>query len=106
VIARIWHGWAVGPNAEAYETYFRITLAAELQKVPGYRGARLLRRTDGEEVELVTITLFESIDAVRAFAGDDYDESVVSARARELLSRFDERVRHYAVVGQDEVAGS
>jgi heme-degrading monooxygenase HmoA len=58
----------------------------------------LLRREDGDEVAFVTITRFESLESVRAFAGEDYEQAVVEPEARALLSRFDERSEHYEVV--------
>jgi heme-degrading monooxygenase HmoA len=95
MIARVWHGWAARGNAEAYDTLLRTSVLPALRRVEGYRGARVLRRPDGEETEFVTITVFDSIDAVRAFAGAEYDRAVVSPEARRLLSRFDERTRLY-----------
>jgi heme-degrading monooxygenase HmoA len=68
-----------------------------IQRIEGYRGAQLLRREAGEEVEFVTLTLFDSLDAVRAFAGEDYELAVVPPEARKLLARFDERSAHYEV---------
>ncbi len=62
--------------------------------VNGFRGARLLRRDDGEEVMVTSITWFTSLDAVRGFAGDDYEQAVVEETARQALSRWDERVSH------------
>jgi heme-degrading monooxygenase HmoA len=99
VIARIWHGWARPPEADAYERYFRETLTPELLRIPGFAGAHLLRRQDGGEVELSTVTWFESLEAVRRFAGDGYERAVVSEHARALLTRYDTSCRHYEVAG-------
>jgi heme-degrading monooxygenase HmoA len=66
-----------------------------IHRVDGYRGAYLLRRDAGDEVEFVTVTLFASWEAVRAFAGDDLEAAVVPTEARRLLKRFDERSVHY-----------
>jgi heme-degrading monooxygenase HmoA len=98
VIARLWHGWTSSENADAYETFLREKMFPSIHRVPGYLGADLLRREDGGEVAFVTITRFESLEAVRAFAGDDYERAVVEPEARELLSRFDDRSAHYEVV--------
>jgi heme-degrading monooxygenase HmoA len=68
-----------------------------IRRIEGHRGAYLLRRAVGEEVEFVTITLFESLDAVRAFAGNDVESAVVPPAARELLSHFDDRSVHYEI---------
>ena len=98
MIARMWRGWASRKNAVAYEEHFRSQVLRELSRVPGYRRAELLRREDGVETEIVVVTRFESMDAIRAFAGADPEAAVVAPRARELLSRFEDRVRHYEVV--------
>jgi antibiotic biosynthesis monooxygenase (ABM) superfamily enzyme len=98
VIARLWHGWTVPGNADAYEEFLRSKMLPSIHRVPGYLGADLLRRDDGDEIAFVTITRFESLQAVRAFAGENYERAVVEPEARELLSRFDERSEHYEVV--------
>jgi antibiotic biosynthesis monooxygenase (ABM) superfamily enzyme len=98
VIARLWHGWTAPQNADAYESFLRTKMFPSIHRVPGYLGADLLRRQDGDEVAFVTITRFESLDAVRAFAGESYQQAVVEPEARALLSRFDERSEHYEVV--------
>ena len=68
-----------------------------IDRVEGFRGAQLLRREAGDEVEFVTLTIFDSMDAVREFAGEDYEVAVVPPEARRLLSRFDERSAHYEI---------
>jgi heme-degrading monooxygenase HmoA len=98
VIARIWHGWTTPANADAYETLLRSEVLPGISEISGARGAYVLRAPVGDEVEFVTITLWESLDAVREFAGDDYEVAVVPPAARRLLSRFDERSRHFETV--------
>jgi antibiotic biosynthesis monooxygenase (ABM) superfamily enzyme len=98
VIARIWHGWTAPENADAYEEFLRTKMFPSIHRVPGYLGADLLRRADGGEIAFITITRFESLDAIREFAGEDYEQAVVEPEARALLSRFDERSTHYEVV--------
>ena len=68
-----------------------------LSNIRGFQGIQLLRRQVGEEVEFVTIMVFDSLDAVREFAGEDYEAAVVPAEARAVLSRFDSRSLHYEV---------
>ncbi|HYW25416.1 MAG TPA: antibiotic biosynthesis monooxygenase [Terriglobales bacterium] len=97
MIARVWRGWAAPAGAGAYERYFRGTLSPELLGIPGCAGAHLLRRPDGDEVELSTIVWFESLDAVRRFAGADAERAVVSEHAQGLLTRYEHRVVHYEV---------
>lgn len=99
-IARIWHGWTTPDKADAYERLLRGVIFARIaaRALPGFRGIQLLRRDVPGEVEFVTEMWFDSLEAVRAFAGEDYEAAVVPAEARALLSRFDERSAHYQVV--------
>jgi antibiotic biosynthesis monooxygenase (ABM) superfamily enzyme len=99
MISRIWHGWTTPTDAEAYEALLKSEILVGIQnrRIAGYRGIQLLRRNLGDEVEFVTIMWFDSIDAVRVFAGEEYEKAVVPQNARLLLSRFDERSQHYEV---------
>ena len=99
MISRIWHGWTTLENAEAYESLLKseIFLSIENRKIDGFKGIHLLRRNVGDEVEFITIMWFDSLEAVRAFAGEDYELAVVPPKARALLSRFDARSQHYEV---------
>jgi heme-degrading monooxygenase HmoA len=101
VIARLWHGWTAPENADAYEDFLGTTMFPSMHGVDGFRGVDLLRRDNGEEVAFITITRFDSLDAVREFAGDDYEVAVIEPEARALLSRFDERSAHYEIVVED-----
>ena len=98
MIVRVWHGWTVPGNAEAYERLLKeeIFRGIAARNIMGYRGIRLLRRSAPPgEVEFVTLMWFDSLEAVKAFAGEDYEIAVVPPRARELLARFDPRSQHY-----------
>lgn len=99
MIGRIWHGWTTPENADAYESLLRHEILVGIQdrQIPGFRELQLLRRSLDTEVEFVTIMWFDSIDAVRAFAGEDYEVAVVPPAARALLTRFDGRSQHYEV---------
>ncbi len=99
-VVRIWRGWTTPENADAYERLLRAEILPGIHRIDGYLGADLLRAdvSDRGEVEFATITRWRSLDAVRAFAGDDYDVAVVPSEARKLLSRFDERSAHYRLV--------
>lgn len=99
MISRVWHGWTLPGNADAYEELLKgeIFVGISERRLAGYRGIHLLRRDLGDEVEFVTVMWFDSLEAVRAFAGEDYETAVVPPRARALLSRFDGRSRHYDV---------
>jgi antibiotic biosynthesis monooxygenase (ABM) superfamily enzyme len=95
VIARLWHGWTTPENADAYEQLLREHVLPGIGRIEGYHGAYVLRRDAGDEIAFVTMTLFDSWDAVRAFAGDDPTLAVVPPEARRLLKRFDERSEHF-----------
>ncbi|SRR6266511_3853795 len=98
MITRVWHGWTSADNANADEELLRTKILPGIHNVEGYLGAGLLRRSVGDEVEFITLTRFDSLDAVRAFAGDDYERAVIVDEAHRLLSRFDERSAHYETV--------
>ena len=99
MIARIWHGWTTPGNADVYETLLRTEIFPGIaaKGVAGYRGIELLRRPLDGEVEFVTIMWFDSLDAVKAFAGQDHETAYVPAKARAVLARFDDRSQHYEV---------
>ena len=99
MICRIWHGWTTPPDAEAYEALLKGEILSGIQdrRIAGYRGIQLLRRSSGDEVEFITIMWFDSMNAVRTFAGEDYEKAIVPPKARLLLSRFDEHSQHYEV---------
>ncbi len=99
MIGRVWHGWASLEKADAYDALLRqeIFIAIQGRRIPGFREIQLFRRSVGAEVEFMTIMWFDSLDAVRTFAGEDYEQAVVPAAARALLSRFDDRSQHYEV---------
>jgi heme-degrading monooxygenase HmoA len=99
MICRIWHGWTTQQNADAYERLLKEEIFAgiAMRKIEGYRGIQLLRLDRDTETEFVTMMWFTSVDAVRAFAGDDYTRAVVPTKAQALLSRYDARSAHYDV---------
>src|SRR2546425_10426659 len=98
MIARLWHGLTSRENAGAYETLLRNKVLPQIHRVSGYGGAYLLKRSVPEGVEFVTLTFFESLNAVRAFAGSDYEQAGVPPDARAVLKRFDERPGPYQMV--------
>ena len=99
MIGRIWHGWTSPKNADLYEALLKeeIFVGIRNREIAGFRKIQLFRRDVGSEVEFITIMWFDSLDAVRAFAGEDYEVAVVPPKARQLLSHFDERSQHYEV---------
>jgi len=102
MIARIWHGWTTRENADTYESLLKeeIITGIENRNIPGFRSIQVLRRPSESDVEFITIMHFDSLQAVREFAGEDYEQAYVPAAARAVLARFDERSRHYEVRAQ------
>jgi heme-degrading monooxygenase HmoA len=101
MIARVWSAQATGAQAPAYVEHLRGQILPALRRLDGYAGALLLERPADGAVEVVVVTFWRSLDAVRAFAGDDLEKAVVADEAAALLTRFDPRVRHYEVAVQD-----
>jgi hypothetical protein len=99
MICRVWHGWTNHANADGYERLLREEVFRGIagREIAGYHGIELLRREAGDEVEFLTLMWFESLDAVRTFAGTAYEQAVVPAAARALLKRFDAQSAHYEV---------
>jgi heme-degrading monooxygenase HmoA len=95
MIGRFWRGWTAPDRAAAYAALLRSEVLPGIHRVPGYQGGMLFRREVPEGVEFATLTLFETQEAVRAFAGERYELAVVPPEARRLLSRFDETSLHF-----------
>ena len=100
VILRYWRGWTTVQNADSYTKIVseQVLPGIAARRLDGYYGAYLLRRDLDDEVEFATIMLFDSLDNVRAFAGDDYETAHVPPAARAVLARFDEKSAHYTTL--------
>ena len=100
MIARIWHGYTTQSNADAYEKLLKQEVFASIEEkqVKGYLGIQLLKRQLKTEVEFTTIMLFENLEAVKQFAGENYELAYVPAKAKEILQRFDENSIHCEVI--------
>ena len=101
MIGRVWHGWTTPDNALAYEALLETEVFPGIlaRQIEGFLRIELFRRDLGAEIEFMTIMWFTSLEAVKAFAGEDHEAAYVPARARALLSRFDQR-SHYEVRAQ------
>jgi antibiotic biosynthesis monooxygenase (ABM) superfamily enzyme len=95
MITRLWRGWTATENADAYERFLLAALFPAMRDIDGFEGADVLRRAEEDEVAFVTLTRFASLDAIRAFAGDDLEVPVLEPQALALLSRYDERAQHF-----------
>jgi len=99
MIVRAWRGWTTPDNANAYQDFLRDVMFPMIyaKGIKGFHGISLLRMDGAEEVEFMTLMRFDSLEAVKGFAGEQYDVAVVLPRAREVLKRFDARSSHYEV---------
>jgi heme-degrading monooxygenase HmoA len=98
MIARVWTARAKPDGADAYQAHFGQHVLPAIQRIQGCKGATLLRRSDGDDVELIVISLWVSEDALREFAGPDVSRAMVGDAARHVLTSFDTIVRHFTVV--------
>jgi heme-degrading monooxygenase HmoA len=98
MIIREWRGRASPSRAEDYPKHFREKVVPELRHLPGFAGADLSRRQLGDKLEFVVLTRWQSMDAIRTFAGADVENAVVEPGAVAALIEFDTSVRHYEVV--------
>ena len=97
MIARTWHGRATVAKADAYYRHFTATVAPQLKQIDGHRGAYLLRREVDGQVEFLAITLWDSIETVKEFAGPNPEIANVEPEGRAALSAFDSFANHYVV---------
>ena len=97
MILRLWRGWTTPENADRYEELIRTAIFRGIlvKTIAGLEGLELFRRRNEAEVQFMTLMRFASWDAVKAFAGPDWEVSVVPPAARAVLARFDEKARHY-----------
>jgi heme-degrading monooxygenase HmoA len=106
MIVRAWRGHAGIADAQAYPTHLLRSVRPKLEQLAGFRGLYLLGRRDLEEIEFLVLTLWDSMDAIRAFAGEQPELAVVEPEARAALLRFDDNVKHYEVLAAPDVAGT
>jgi heme-degrading monooxygenase HmoA len=100
VILRYWRGWTTPQNADAYQKIVseQVLPGIAARQLDGYHGAYLLRRDLDQEVEFATVMIFDSLDNVRAFAGEDFETAYVPPTAQAVLARFDAKSAHYTTL--------
>lgn len=98
MIARIWRATATRDNAATYQHHFAATVVPHLKVIDGFSGASLLRREVEGGTEVLALTLWQSLDSIRAFAGPDPDRAIVDPDARSMLTTFDTTAANYEVV--------
>jgi hypothetical protein len=104
VIARLWHGWTKPENADAYQAYVTGEVLPGIDRSieSGYHGAYVFRREVEDGFEFATLLLFDSVEPIKEFAGEDYERSYVPPRAQRLLSRYEPTAAHFEVVLQPD----
>jgi heme-degrading monooxygenase HmoA len=103
MIVRLWHGRVPNPKAPAYRDFLNARALPDYRSVPGNLGAHILERAEGEVTHFVTMTLWESMAAIRGFAGQDVELARYYPEDREFLLEFEASVVHYEVVGQSSL---
>ena len=98
MIARTWRGYATRENAPHYIEHFEQGVFPELQQIAGYQGAYVLQKERAEDVEILVMTFWESMEAIHQFAGDNAEVAVVAPAAQSILNSFDAVVSHYEVM--------
>jgi antibiotic biosynthesis monooxygenase (ABM) superfamily enzyme len=99
-IKRVWHGWTTLENADKYQDILmnEVIPGIEAKKIPGYRGIEVLRTEHEDEVEFVTMMIYDSLEDVNGLQGDDYKKCYVPDIAQAVLKRWDQEAAHYEIV--------
>lgn len=100
MIARMWHGRVPAGKARAYREFLNQRAIPDYRSVAGNLSVHILERPDGEAVHFVTLTFWESMDAIRAFAGDDVERAKYYPEDKDYLLEFEPTVVHYTVAGR------
>jgi hypothetical protein len=95
MITRMWRGWTSAADAASYQHFLLTRLFPSMRGIPGFLGAEVLCRQEGTEAAFVTLTRFEDMTDVLAFAGEDYEMPVLEPEALQLLSRYDDHALHF-----------
>lgn len=101
MIARIWRATATHAKATTYQHHFATIVVPHLKTIEGFSGASLLRREANDGIELVALTLWQSLDSILAFTGPDPDKAIVDADAQAMLAAFDTTAGNYEIVVDD-----
>jgi heme-degrading monooxygenase HmoA len=100
-IARIWRGRTLAAKADEYQSYLDKSGISRVRATPGNLGVTVLRRNDGEKTEFLVLSIWESVDAIKKFAGEDYQKAVILPRDREYLLEVEPNVLHYEILREE-----
>jgi heme-degrading monooxygenase HmoA len=98
MIVRMWRGYAISERADDYVKHLQQTVVPELCQIDGFKGIYLLQRNSFDGVEFVVLTFWESMDAIRKFAGENPELAVVAPAAQKLFREYDPMVKHFEIV--------
>ena len=104
MIARIWHGVTPAAKAEAYYEYLEASGVAEYRRTGGNRGVYVLRKVSGDRADFVLISLWDSFESIRTFAGDDLERARYFPKDREFLLEVEPKVAHYDVLAAPSIS--
>jgi len=99
MIARIWHGMTTSAKADEYTKFLNARAIPDYRSTPGNLRVHILRRGDGERTHFITLTFWESLEAIKSFAGDPVDRAKYYPEDRDFLLDFEPKVQHWEVVG-------
>jgi antibiotic biosynthesis monooxygenase (ABM) superfamily enzyme len=105
MIARIWHGYTKPEHADIYEAMLKPELLPGMNKIPGYKGGIVLRRVLDDEIEFITIMVWESVEKLQAVAGPNYAVAIIPEDRLKYLSRYDKQSAHYEIRSLQGLAG-
>ena len=100
-IARIWKGRTLTSKADEYQRYLDASGIAKVRSTRGNLGVSVLRRSEGDQTEFLVLSVWESVDAIKKFAGEDYQKAVILPRDREYLLEVEPNVLHYEIVREE-----
>jgi heme-degrading monooxygenase HmoA len=97
MIVRMWHGRVLASQADAYLAFLEARAISDYRSVPGNISVQLLRREDGDVTHFITLTHWDSMEAIAAFAGDDVERAKYYEEDAAFLLEYETKVVHYAV---------
>ncbi len=100
-IARIWQGRTLASKADEYQAYLDASGISKVRATPGNLGVTVLRCNDGGKTEFLVMSLWESVDAIKKFAGEDYQKAVILPHDREYLLEVGPNVLHYEILREE-----
>ena len=103
MIARIWHGKTDKASYEAYSNFLKQVAIPDYKKTAGFQGLMFLRQLIGKEAHFKLITYWENVDAIKKFAGEDFEKAKYYPEDEDFLLEFEENVQHFEVFANEEV---